>query len=144
MATSWWREASYNKLLSERLNKVYKRDKIELPKVEISENYDKPDKIIHKTFIRPIDPRTGKEVKEEKLNDNGHIEEEKIDIDDIHPDLLFYRDGENMTISSKFFTRDLKMKSKYIKKAFAKGVILKRKYYTSEDYDKYFYGIKGD
>lgn len=140
----------YNKLLSERLNKQYKRDKIVLEKPTIDISQIKKKEIEYVKPDRPIDPRTGKEVEEgglyiDRINRTDNKEEKKKEENnEVYGQYLFVKDKDFITISTKYFTRDLKLKPKYVKKAFDKGIILKRKHYTKEDYDKYFYGMKGE
>ena len=142
-------QAGYNwyyKLLCERTGKKYERQKIELekPKIKVNKSTAKP--LEYKEPERPIDPRTGKPVEIgdlyiDRLKDEEEKKEEEKKTIDV--DLYFENDGKLITLSTKYFTPDYKLKSKYVEKLLKKGIILKKKHYTTEDYNKYFYGMKG-
>jgi len=60
-------------------------------------------------------------------------------------DLHFENGDRKITLSTKYFTQDYKLKkSKFAKELLDKGIVLSKKYYTTDDYNKYFYRMKGD
>ena len=141
-------QAGYNwyyRLLCERTGKKYERQKIELPKIKVNKS-TKKEELKPVEITRPIDPRTGKPVEIGDLyvdrlkEENEKKEDEKKSID---VDLYFENEGKLITLSTKYFTQDYKLKPKYVEKLLKKGIILKKKHYTTEDYNKYFYGMKG-
>lgn len=138
----------YNKYFSEKEGKPYKREKFELEKriqtyePSVKREYKKP--VI-------IDPRTGKPVEEYTFEEEKKEPEKKQTID---VDLFFKKetstpdgrrtsasDTDIIRLSTKYFTPDYKLKPKYTEKLLKKGIILQRKHYTPEDYEKYFYKI---
>ena len=134
-------QAGYNwyyKLLCQRTGKTYERQKIELPVKVLKEEKSKME---YKPPKRPIDPRTGKEAEyyfpEEEIK-----ETKKLGVVDVK--LLFENDKDIIELSTKYFTPDYKLKPIYAKKLTDKDIILQKKYYTTEDYKKYFYRMKGD
>ena len=133
-------QAGYNwyyKLLCGRTGKEYKRQKIELEKREIIPS---SERVEYKPPVRPIDPRTGKEAEYIFPTEEKKKKEEKKFKD---VDLLFEKNGDIITLSTKYFTQDYKLKPSYAKKLTAKNIFLKKKHYTTDDYNKYFYGMKG-
>lgn len=131
----------YHKLLCERTGKKYERQKFELPKREIDESQLNVKDDYKSKFVRPIDPRTGKPAEYSKFDYSEKPEvKHKGDID---VELYFENGGDIIKLSTKYFTPDYKLKPKYSEKLLKKGYILKRKHYTTADYDKYFYGMKG-
>lgn len=140
-------QAGYNwyyKLLCERTGKKYERQKFTLPQKVL--NVSKESNVIEfKEQPRPIDPRTGKPTKFgdlyiDKLKNEEPIKEEAVkDVE-----LWFNKDGNNIKLSTKYFTPDYKLIPKYAKKLLKKNIILKKKYYTTEDYNKHFYGMTGN
>ena len=141
-------QAGYNwylKLLSERQGKPYIKQKFQLEKVKIREDKVNSNVYIPKPEPRPIDYRTGKEVEFGELyRDKKDVNGKKSLSDNV---LHFEKDGDIIELSKKYFTDDNKLKSKYVEKLTKKGIILKKKHYTNEDYDIYidnkFYGLKG-
>jgi len=138
-------QAGYNwylKLLSERQGKPYVKQKFQLEKAKIKEDKVNSNIYIPKPEPRPIDYRTGKEVEFGELyRDKKYIDGKKSQNDILH----FEKDGDIIELSKKYFTDDNKLKSKYVEKLTNKGIILKKKHYTNEDYDIYidnkFYGL---
>ena len=117
----------------------YERQKFSLPKKEEIKfeetTYTEPKKI-----IRPIDPRTGKEaIIENVIDDEKDLKKEEVKNVDV--DLLFKNGLGEILLSTKYFTNDYKLKSKYVPKLLKKNITLHKKHYTTEDYNKYFYTI---
>ena len=132
----------YYKLYCEKNNIKYERQKFELEKPKINKSNKNYQPIEYKKPVRPIDPRTGKEA--EYIEYTGEEEKKKEEHKgDIDVDLYFEKDGDLITLSTKYFTPDYKLKSKYIKKLLDKGITLRKKHYNTDDYNKHFYGIKG-
>lgn len=128
----------YNKLVCEKEGKPYERQKFTLPVKEIKHTVTKEE---YKPLQRPIDPRTGKEA-EMYIPEEEKKENKKQGIVDV--DLYFENGKDLITLSTKYFTQDYKLKPAYAKKLTDKGIILQKKYYTTDDYSKYFYRMQGD
>lgn len=136
-------QAGYNwyyRLLCERLGKKYERQKIVLEQPKIKKNKSIV-KLIEKPEEEIIDPRTGKPIEKYEYNFNEENKKEEKKLSDV--DLYFENNKDIITLSTKYFTEDYKLKSQYVEKLFKKGIILKKKYYKTDDYNKYFYGIRG-
>lgn len=117
----------------------YERKSFELPKKEEIKTTTE-SKAIYKAKEpeKIIDPRTGKEAKLSKYS--GETKKEDNDnLKDVDVNLLFKKDDDIINLSTKYFTDDYKLKSKYVKKLFDKKIYLAKKHYTTEDYNKYFY-----
>lgn len=130
----------YNKLLSSRTGKPYERQKFELP-VRVFKQNKTETEVEYKPPPRPIDPRTGKEA-EYFFPEEEKKEIKKLGVVDVN--LLFENEKDLIELSTKYFTPDYKLKPAYAKKLLDKGIFLQKKYYTTEDYAKYFYRMKGD
>jgi len=133
----------YYKIYCEMKGIPYERKSFELPKQEEIKTTTE-SKVIHKAKEpeKIIDPRTGKEAKMSKYSG------EKVDTDEDKPEgdidvELIFKNGEDeeIRLSTKYFTEDYKLKSKYVPKLIRKNIILHKKYYTTKDYNKYFYSI---
>jgi len=132
-------QAGYNwyyKIYCEFKGIKYERQKIELPKrEEIKVNKSiyvpKPEKKI-------IDPRTGKEAEMSIYTGDEEIKENSKMVD-ADVDLHFSTDTDKITLSTKYFTPDYKLKPAFVPKLIKKNIILQKKHYTTEDYNKYFY-----
>lgn len=133
----------YYKIYCEMKGIQYERKSFELPKQEEIKTTTE-SKIIHKVKEpeKIIDPRTGKEAKMSKYTGNESESEDEKPEGDIDVDLIF-KNGENeeISLSTKYFTEDYKLISKYVPKLIKKNIILHKKYYTTKDYNKYFYSI---
>lgn len=116
----------YYKLLCERTNKKYERQKFELPKKEIK--ITKSEEVEWKPPPKPIDPRTGKPA-ETYLD---IISKENSSYYD------FGLDDKIISLKKSYFDND-KLKSNYVIKLKNKGVILQPEYYNKEDLNKLFY-----
>ncbi len=132
----------YYKIYCEFKGIPYERQSFELPKREIKTTKEKKNKAINPVQERPIDPRTGKPadyiIEDEKPK-------EKEEYKDADVDLHFENGDRKITLSTKYFTQDYKLKkSKFAKELLDKGIVLSKKYYTTDDYNKYFYRMKGD
>lgn len=118
----------------------YERQSFELPKKEIKINKSKVNKALT-VQERPIDPRTGKPA-------DIYIPDEKPKEEEVYKDAdvdLYFENGDRIIqLSTKYFTQDYKLKKGYAKKLLDKGLVLSKKYYTTEDYNKYFFRMKGD
>ena len=126
----------YYKIYCEMKGIQYERKSFELPKQEEIKTTTE-SKVIHKAKEpeKIIDPRTGKEAKMSKYSGD------KVDTDEDKPEGDIDVEDEEIRLSTKYFTEDYKLKSKYVPKLIKKNIILHKKYYTTEDYNKYFYSI---
>ena len=121
----------------------YERQKFEYePKKEVKVEKTKKNKAILPVQEKPIDPRTGKPA-EFNIDDENDKKEEVYNDADV--DLYFENGDKLITLSTKYFNQDYKLKkSKFAKQLLDKGIVLSKKYYTTDDYNKYFYRMKGD
>lgn len=134
----------YNKLLSKMKGIPYNRIKIELPVKEYIPSTESKieTKIESKPFKRPIDPRTGKEAKYSYYEGDEEEKDDKVK-GDADVELYFKKDDDIIKLSTKYFNEDYKLKSKYVEKLKNKGIILAKKHYNTEDYNKHFYHMVG-
>ena len=131
----------YYKIICLKTGRKYERQKFELPKRELSESQLNIKDEYKSKFIRPIDPRTGKPAEYESAIEP--VKQEPKHKGDVDVELYFEKDGDLIKLSTKYFTQDYKLKSKYVKQLLDKGIILNKKHYTTEDFNKYFYSMKG-
>lgn len=125
-------QAGYNwyyKLLCERLNKPYTRQKIELEEKEIKQSEKEEKQLVPVEQYKEIDPRTGK-VAETYLDD----------VMDKTDKLLFSRGDEVISLNKKYFVNN-KLTSKYAQKLYDKNIILEKEFYEPKDYKKFIYVI---
>lgn len=119
----------------------YERQSFELPKREIKITKAKVNKAINPVQERPIDPRTGKPAEIDIPEEKSKKEEEYRDAD---VELYFENGDRIIKLSTKYFTQDYKLKKGYAKQLLDKNIVLSKKYYTTPDYEKYFFRMKGD
>lgn len=108
----------YYKILCERKNKPYERQKFKLEEKEIK--FEPSDTSDWKPQTN-IDPR--------KINE------------DISEDYLFRCGNDTIELSSDYFDENVVMKSKYAKKLFKKGIMLDRNYYNLSDWQNMVYHL---
>lgn len=137
-------QAGYNwyyKIYCEYKKIPYERQKITLPVKEIKINKSNKAEYIPKEEPIVIDPRTNKPI--EKVDYTFEDKKKSENNKNVDVDLYFENNNDMITLSTKYFTPDYKLKPTYAKKLFDKKIILSKKHYTTDDYNKYFYHMKG-